>query len=187
MVTDTPTRRFTVDEFLLMGEVGVFKAEERVELIEGEVIPMLPIGPFHSDTVDELVELFISKSRGRCRVRGQHPIAIDDDSLPQPDVSLVKPQRYGKTHPKPDDVYLLVEVAESSLNFDRKRKLPLYGKAAINEYWIINLKDRTIEVYRDPNFTGYSAKTILRSGEFASPAAFPDIKIGVAQLIAAAE
>src|SRR3954471_23643645 len=99
MVTDTPTRRFTVDEFLLMGEVGVFKAEERVELIEGEIIPMLPIGPFHSDTVDELLELFISKSRGRWRVRGQHAVVIDNESVPQPDVTLVKRKRYGSAHP----------------------------------------------------------------------------------------
>jgi Uma2 family endonuclease len=187
MVTETPTRRFTVDEFLLMDEAGVFKPNERVELIDGEIIPMQPIGPFHSDTVDELLELFISKSRGRWRVRGQHAVAINEDSLPQPDVTLVKRRRYGKEHPKSDDVYLLVEVAESSLRFDRKRKLPLYAKAAIVEYWIINLKDRTVEVYRDPNFTGYASKTILEFGQFASPAAFPDVKISVAELLAAAE
>lgn len=187
MVTDTPTRRFTATEFLLMEEAGVFKPNERVELIEGEIIPMLPIGPFHSDTVDELIELFSSKSKGRWRVRGQHAVEIDDESLPQPDVTLVKRRRYGKAHPRPEDVYLLVEVAESSLRFDRKRKLPLYAKAGIPEYWIINLKDRTVEVHREPNFTGYGTKMILESGQSASPSAFPDTKISVAELLAAAE
>jgi Uma2 family endonuclease len=170
-----------------MDEAGIFKPGERVELIEGEIIPMLPIGPFHSDAVDELVELFIIHSKKRWRVRGQHAIAIDGESLPQPDITLVKRRRYGGRHPKPEDVYLVIEVSDSSLRFDRSRKLPLYAKAGIPEVWIVNLRTRTIEVHTDPTFNGYSDAKTLKAGQIASPAAFPDVKISVADLLAAAE
>jgi hypothetical protein len=187
MVTETPTRRFSVEEVLIMDEAGVFKPDERFELIEGEIIPMLPIGPFHSDAVDELVELFNARARGRWRVRGEHPLALGPDTLPQPDVALVRRRRYGASHPKPEDVYLLVEVADSSLRFDRSRKLPLYAKAGIPEVWIINLRDRTIEVHREPQYTGFSSTSTSRRGDTVSPAAFSDVQINVAELLDAAE
>ena len=170
-----------------MDEAGVFKPGERVELIEGEIIPMLPIGPFHSDAVDELLELFITHSKNRWRVRGQHAIAINEESLPQPDVTLVKRRRYGGRHPKPEDVYLVVEVSDSSLRFDRSRKLPLYGMAGIPEVWIVNLRAATIEIHTDPGYNGYNSAKTLKAGQIASPVAFPDVKISVADLLAAAE
>lgn len=178
--------RFTIDEYYRMAEVGLIPRGARVELLDGQIVDMMPIGPFHSGVVTRLSEIFSDLNARRWSQIAQSPLRLDRNSEPQPDLMLVKRRAdsYTRSHPGPDDVFLVIEVADSSLDFDRSEKLPIYGKAGIAELWIVNLQDRQIEVYRDPHFTGYGTTAILREGESAAPAAFPDARISVAELLA---
>jgi len=146
---------------------------------------MSPIGPFHGGVVGRLARLFNMVSNDRWLVLSQHPVRLDKHSEPQPDVMLLKPipDDYTNRHPQPDDVYLLVEVSDTTLNLDREEKLPLYGRAGIVEVWIVNLVDHRIEVYREPNFAGYASKVILSAGDKATPQAFSDVAVDVAELL----
>src|SRR5205807_9432891 len=115
----------------------------------------------------------------------QNPLRLDDHSEPQPDLMLVKPAPdfYRKRHPQPADVFLLVEISDTSLATDREDKLPGYGRAGVDEVWIVNLADLTIGIYREPNFTGYGSKTILHPGDKAIPQCFHDVAVDVAELL----
>lgn len=168
-----------------MAETGVLKPDARVELLNGEIIDMSPIGPFHGGVTNYLIEIFTAASKGRWRTTVQNPVRLDDHSEPQPDLMLVKPAPdfYRKRHPQAEDVFLLIEVSDTSLTVDREDKLPAYGHAGIAEVWIVNLADLTVEVYREPHFTGYGAKTILRADDQARPQAFPDVAVDVAELL----
>jgi Uma2 family endonuclease len=175
--------RFTVEDYYRMAETGVLKPGARVELLNGEIIDMSPIGPFHGGVTDYLNEVFVNASKGRWRTRVQNSLRLDEHSEPEPDLVLAKPVAYRQRHPGPEDVFLLVEVSETSLEFDQGEKLSAYGRAGIPEVWIVNLADLTVEVYREPHFTGYGAKTVLRAGEQARPQAFPDVAVDVAELL----
>jgi len=177
--------RFSVKEYYRMAETGVLKPDARVELINGEIIDMSPIGPFHGGLVKRLSRLFNLMAKGRWMVSTQDPVRLDDHSEPEPDVMLLQPvaDDYTSRHPQPKDVFLLIEVADSTLEYDREEKLPAYGRAGIAEVWIVNLQDATIEVYREPHFTGYGSKTLFRAGAQAKPLAFPDVVVDVAELL----
>jgi Uma2 family endonuclease len=177
--------RFSVKEYYRMAETGVLKPDARVELINGEIIDMSPIGPFHGGLVNRLIRLFGKSANDRWMMSVQNPLRLDDQSEPEPDFMLLKPTAddYTSHHPQPEDVFLLVEVAAASLEYDREQKLPLYGRSGIPEVWIINLRDATIEVYREPHFTGYGSKTILRAGDKAVLQAFPDTTVDTAELL----
>lgn len=168
-----------------MGETGVLPPDARVELLDGEIIDMSPIGPFHSGVTSYLNQLFVAAALGRWIVTAGTPVRLDDYSEPQPDIMLVKPiaDYYRNRHPQPSDVYLLIEVADSSLMRDTNEKLPTYGRSGIAEVWIVNLNDETIEVYRQPHFTGYGSKTVLSAGDLAKPQAFPDVAVNVGDLL----
>jgi len=177
--------RFSVAEYYRMAETGVLKPDARVELLDGQIIDMSPIGPFHGGVVTYLIEIFSTTRQGRWITAAQNPVRLDDHSEPQPDLVLLKPSPdfYRKRHPQPEDVFLLVEVSDTTLLTDREEKLPAYGRAGVPEVWIVNLADLTVEVYREPHFTGYGSKTILRAGDKACPAAFPDVAVDVAELL----
>lgn len=168
-----------------MAETGVLPPKARVELLDGEIIDMSPIGPFHGGVTNYLSEFFINAAKGRWMTSNQNPVRLDDYSEPQPDLMLLKPLKdfYRNRHPQPADVYLLIEVADTSLLRDVNEKLPIYGRSGIGEVWIVNLNDETIEVYRKPHFTGYESKTILSAGDQAKPQAFPDVVIDVAEVL----
>lgn len=168
-----------------MAETGVLRPDARVELLDGRIIDMSPIGPFHGGVAKFLNRLFSAAARGRWVTAVQDPVRLDDNTEPQPDLALLKPAPhfYRRRHPKPEDVFLLIEVSDTTLDLDRKEKLPAYGRAGIPEVWIVNLNNETIEVYREPHFTGYGSKTVLRAGDHASPAAFPDVSVDVAELL----
>jgi len=168
-----------------MAETGVLRPDARVELLDGEIMDMSPIGPFHGGVTRFLIEFFTDASHKRWITDAQNPVRLDDHSEPQPDLMLLKraPDFYEKRHPGPDDVFLLVEVSDSTLLFDRGEKLPIYGRAGIREVWIVNLPDQTIEVYRDPHYQGYASTEILRPGQQARPLAFPDVVVDVAELL----
>ena len=177
--------RFSVEEYYRMAETGVLKPDARVELLNGEIIDMSPIGPFHGGVVNYLIEVFTAARRGRWVTAVQNPVHLSDDSEPQPDLLLLKPSAdfYRKRHPRPEDVCLLIEVSDTSLATDRDDKLPAYGRAGIAEVWIVNLNEETIEVYREPHFTGYGSRSTLGAGEKAAPRAFPDAAVDVAELL----
>jgi len=168
-----------------MAEAGVLRPDARVELLDGRIIDMSPIGPFHGEVTTHLTEIFAAASKGRWRTRVQNSVRLDEHSEPQPDLVLAKPiaETYRKRHPQPEEVFLLVEVADSSLETDQADKLPAYGRAGIPEVWIVNLKEETIEVYREPNFTGYGTKAVLHPGAQAAPQAFPDALVNVTELL----
>ena len=146
---------------------------------------MMPIGPFHSGVVNQLTDFFTLRRGQRWLVTNQNPVRLDRHSEPQPDVLLVRcaADYYKGRHPAPEDVFLLIEVADSSLDYDRGDKLAAYGKAGIDEYWLVNLPDGCLEVYREPHFTGYASAVVYKSGDTISPAAFPDVSVDLAALL----
>jgi Uma2 family endonuclease len=146
--------RFTRDEYYRMAEAGLF-IDERVELLDGEIITMSPQLTPHAFTVNQLLYLLITTLGATVIVRGQTPIVLDDWSEPEPDIAVCQPDpdRYKNAHPRADQVLLVIEVAESSLTYDRTRKVPAYAASAIPEYWIVNLIDRQVEVFTGPDPT----------------------------------
>jgi Uma2 family endonuclease len=177
--------RFSVNEYYRMMETGVLRPDARVELLDGQIIDMSPIGPFHGSVTKQLIQLLTDASKGRWIMAVQDPLRLDDHSEPQPDLLLLKrvSDFYRKRHPQAEDVYLLVEVSDATLEQDRNEKLPAYGRAGVAEVWIVNIPEQTVEVYREPNFTGYASKIILRAGDHAKPQAFPDVAVDVSGLL----
>jgi len=177
--------RFSVKDYYRMAETGVLRPDARVELLNGRIIDISPIGPFHGGVTKYLNQLFSAAANGRWLTQVQDPVHLDDHSEPEPDLALLKPAAdfYRRRHPQPEDVFLLVEVSDATLATDQEDKLPAYGRAGIAEVWIVNLNELTVEIYREPNFAGYASKTILRAGDQASPQAFPDAAVDVAELL----
>jgi Uma2 family endonuclease len=177
--------RFNVADYYRMAETGVLKPDARVELLDGKIIDKPPIEPLHGGSVNRLIRLFAKLADGRWLVSAQNPVHLDEYSEPQPDLLLLKPDPddYTSRHPVPEDVFLLIEVADSTLAYDREQKLPAYGRAGIAEVWILNLRARTFEVNREPHFAGYDSNQTFGAGEKVSPSAFPDAVVAVAELL----
>ena len=178
-------RKFTVDEYYRMAEVGILKRDERVELIEGEILVMPPIGPEHADDVDVFNEVLARYAPGRYRVRVQNPVRLNDRSEPEPDVVLVRrrPEGYRAAHPTPADVLLIIEVAHSSLEYDRNIKAHIYGRSGISETWVRNLPEDCIERFTEPGPDGYAQHTIHHRGETLTPVALPDLELAADDLL----
>jgi len=176
----TPARtRFTVQHFHRMGEAGIFGENDRIELIEGELIDMAPIGSRHAFAVDELSMRFARLLGEEARVSTQNPLVLGEHSEPQPDLMLLRPRAdsYGHALPGPDDVLLLVEVADSTLDYDRSIKVPLYARHGIPEVWIVALESRRLEIYREPLSTGYRTHFAIGPESGVSPVALPHATI----------
>ena len=167
--------RFSVDEFYRMGETGIIGREQRVELLEGEVIEMSPIGSQHAACVRRLEKIFGAYFKEKVLLSVQNPIHLNDHSEPQPDIALLRPRAdfYSQSHPAPRDILLVVEVADASLEDDRLVKSLLYAKSGIKEYWIINLIEKNIIIYRNPSSDGYQDCRIVGTGQKFSVEAFP--------------
>jgi Uma2 family endonuclease len=144
----------------------------------------LDIGPLQGGVTKRLIRLFTLLAQGRWLVAAQDPVRLSDDSEPEPDLTLLRPapDDYTSQHPGPEDVLLLVEVADASLPYDRSEKLPAYGRAGIAEAWIVNLPEQAIEIYREPHFGGYGFTAVVRAGQSASPGAFPHVQVSVSEL-----
>ena len=178
-------RRFTTEEYHRLAEVGVLHEDDRVELLNGIIVTRLPIGPFHGGSTKRLVRIFERISRDRWITSAQDPIRLDEFSEPEPDIALLRPRGdfYDAGHPGPADVFLLIEVADSTLLTDREEKLPMYARAGIPEVWIVNLPERIIEVSTAPVNGRYSQRRRVRAGDALAPAAFPDAGIDTAALL----
>lgn len=144
--------RFTRDEYYRMGDAGLF-VDKRVELLDGEIINMPPQNPPHAGTTSHLATVFIRALGALFSIRVQVPIVLDDWSEPEPDIAVCQldPDSYMFAHPRAAQVVLLIEVAESSLPYDRGQKTAAYARSGIPEYWIMNLVDRRIEMFSDPD------------------------------------
>lgn len=176
----TPTRaRVSVDRYHKMIEAGVFEPDERIELIEGEMIEMAPVGSMHIELVNVLAQLFFDRVKGRAVVSVQNPIALRPYSEPQPDLVLLVPEALrlrGQT-PEPHQVMLVIEIADSTLAYDRRTKAPLYAKHGIAEFWLFDVQAKRIEVFREPSANGYALRITIGPGERIAPLALPDVFI----------
>src|SRR5262249_50900301 len=155
---ERPRRLFTVDEYHRMAEAGVFGPEERVELIDGEIIQMSPIGPRHAGGVINLNRILITRLGNRAVVSPQNPVVIWPRSGPQPDLLVLRPRpaSYSRAHPTPADVLLAIEVADTTARFDRIVKARLYARARIGEYWLVDVDEERVDVFRAPGGEAYA-------------------------------
>ncbi len=187
-ILDYPQRHaISANEYLRMGEGGVFAADARLELIEGEIVETAPIGSGHAGEVNILTGLFVRLVGTRAVVAVQNPLVIGDRSVPQPDLVLLKPRahRYASAHPTPADVLLVIEVADTTLSFDLATKIPLHARHGVTESWVVDLEERVIRVFRDPSMSGYRTSFTVSVGGSVSPSALPDVIIAVSVLFPA--
>lgn len=173
------TRKFTIEQYQKMGEMGIFQPEERIELIEGEIIKMSPIGLQNAVVINRLNRFFSVQLVERTVVTIQNPIQLNNYSEPQPDIALLKPREdfYANKFPSPEDVLLLIEIADSSVICDQEVKLPLYAENNIPEFWLVNIPRQVLEVYRQPEAKTYQKQQIISKNQTISPLAFPDLTI----------
>ncbi len=170
MTVQLKRKSFTVKEYHRLAEVGILKETDRVELINGDIIAMSPIKSPHSGMVAILLELLIIKLYTKATIMCQSPIIIANHSEPEPDITIAhfNPDSYSSQHPEPKDIYIVIEVSDSTLEKDREVKHPLYATAGIPEYWIINIVDRQIEIHRQPKNGEYHFKQIISQDELIS-------------------
>jgi Uma2 family endonuclease len=176
--------RFTVEDWHQMIAAGLFRDDQRLELLEGEIFEMTPIGPPHTSVVNRLTRLWTTRLGSRAIVQIQGPVLAGPTSEPEPDVSLLreKPDFYRAGHPQPNDVLLVIEVADTSLAYDRA-KLRIYTAAGMAEVWIVDLQAERIAIYRGPGATGYAEERVLRRGDRGSCLAFPDVTVAVDEIL----
>jgi len=177
--------RFTVKDYYRMLEAGILTEDDRVELIRGEIRTMSPKGIKHSSGNDRANRYFTKLLGDRAMIRIQNPIHLDDHSEPEPDVVLAVPTEddYDYHHPTPPEILMALEVADSSLFFDREEKSLLYAEAGIQQYCILNLRNRELEDYRNPGPDGYRSKQTYTANQSFTLVAFPDIPVEVNTLL----
>jgi Uma2 family endonuclease len=183
----TPTftlHKFTVEDYRRMGETGILSEDDRVELIEGEIVKMSPIGKRHAARVDALDELARERLGRSVNVRVQGPVELDDHSEPQPDISVLKRRDdyYETAHPKPEDVLLIIEVSDTTLEYDRRVKVPLYARAGVPEVWIVNLNDERVEMFADPSGGAYRTTAVYSRDEEIQSYALCDLNLDVSKI-----
>jgi Uma2 family endonuclease len=182
MAVSSPRRLFTVDEYYEMARVGILKPDERVELLDGEIVPMNAIGTPHLWCVTRLNRHF-SGYPDRAVVLVQSPLRLSNRSEPEPDIVLAQLDTPEDRHPGPQDAYLVIEVADTTLRTDLGRKRTLYARAGIPEYWIVDLQHERVEVYRDPSRGRYQTMLLAGRGDTVSPLFAPDLEISVSRIL----
>jgi Uma2 family endonuclease len=178
-------RSFTVAEYERMGQFGIFSEDERVELVCGEIIRMSPIGKRHAAVVGLLTQLITLLLQRTAIVWVQNPIQLDDHSEPQPDIAVLKPRAdfYRRSKPTPADVLLVIEVSDTTLEYDRKVKVPLYARAGIPETWVVNLAEEQIEAYADPAGGAYQTCNSYERGEELQSRSLAPLRVSVAEIL----
>jgi len=186
-VSAVPERtRISADRYQKMVATGVLTKYDRVELIEGDILNMPPIGSSHSAIVARLTKLFVLSAGDAAVVSPGGSIRLDDYSVPQPDLMLLKPREdfYSGQIPMPPDVLLLVEVSESSLAFDQGAKRALYGRHGVEEYWVVDIPGKRVHVYREPTADGYAAAFAGSLSDTVSPRGLPAVQLTIGTLFA---
>ncbi len=182
-----PTRRrFTVAEYYAMADIGILAENDGVELLEGDLIVMSPISDWHAACVKRINHVMLPLMQGRAIVSVQDPTRLNYRSEPQPDVMLLRwrDDFYQGGHPGPDDVLLLIEVADTSVDYDRGAKLSAYARAGIPEVWIVTRENRRIEAYTEPEASAYATVRHTGPGTSIAPEAFPDVILEVDRVVA---
>lgn len=184
MTAGIKPHRFTVADYCRMTEAGLFGVHPRVELIRGEIIDMPAIGTPHLVMVNRLNRLLVLTVGARGIVSVQNSLRLDDSSEPEPDIALLKPRadEYEAEHPGGSDALLVIEVADTSLTYDRTVKAPLYAEGGVAEYWIINLADRAIEVHRQPTDGRYAQAWTARAGDMLDILLLPGVTLSPSDL-----
>jgi len=183
-MTQLPTPyRFRVDDYHEMVRAGILREDDRVELLEGIIVAMPPIGSRHAWCVTRLNRIFGAKLGDTAVIWSQNPIVIGDDSEPQPDVTIVHAEASTETLPTSSDVLLVIEVADSSAGYDRSTKGRLYANAGIEEYWIVDLSADRVDVFREPRPGGYGVVRSARRGEALAPVKIPGIELSVEDIL----
>jgi Uma2 family endonuclease len=183
-MTTTHVRLWTVKEYHQMITAGVFNPEERTELLEGKILRMAAKNPPHAATNLCAANVLNLALAGKALIRIQDPIALSPTSEPEPDIAVVQLDRqfYFDHHPSPDEVFLLVEIADTTLDYDRWQKAPAYARAGILEYWILDVNLYQIYRFYQPEGGKYREEQVLDQGSVVSMVAFPDVRIEVARL-----
>ena len=178
-------RRFSVEEYYLMAKAGILKEDDRVELIEGEIVEMSPIGSRHAACVRRLNQYLSQQVGSRALVSGQSPVRLGEHSEPQPDIALLRPRAdfYSTAHPGSADVLLLIEVADTSVEYDREVKVSLYAQAGIGEYWLVDLAGESIEVYQSPAPEGYRQVRVVRQEDRLVLEALPELILSAREIL----
>jgi Uma2 family endonuclease len=168
-----------------MHEAGVFSEGDRLELINGEIKQMSPIGRKHATCVTRLNTLFVTRLLHKAIVWSQNPIRLDDNSEPQPDIAILKPRDdfYEEGLPTPSDILLIIEVADSTIAYDREVKAPLYAAAGIPEMWLFDVNKKAIEGYSQPSASGYKRMQRYEQNDTLSMISFPDVSFNWSELI----
>lgn len=188
MVTTT-FRRFTITEYHHLAEIGFLSEDDRVELIYGQIVEMAAKGTAHEVCITRLLRELPKLISDRATIRCQSPIVLPTDSEPEPDFTIVqnRDDDYLNSHPEPENVLLVIEISDSSLDYDQEVKLPLYAEAGISDYWIFNLIDNQLEVYSEPyqdlqGKFGYSAKRIILPNKVVTVSCFPDVLLELSKV-----
>ncbi len=178
-------RRFTVEEYHRMGRAGLFTEHDRVELLDGQIVEMTPIGPGHAGCVAALTGLVARLVGDRAVVWVQNPVLLGPRSEPQPDVAVLRARAdtYRTAHPEPRDVLLVIEVAETSFEHDRDVKIPLYVAAGVPEVWLVNLPADAVALYRDPGPQGYATLGTAGRGDTLTPLKLPGLTLRVDDIL----
>jgi Uma2 family endonuclease len=178
-----PYHRWSVAEYHQMAQSGLLAETDRVELIEGELIDMAPIGCKHAFLVDRLAELLSGGPRASYMVRVQNPVLLGELNEPQPDIVLVRRNNYADRHPEPTDIFLIIEVSDTTLQYDRDVKLSLYARHAVPEVWLLDVKAGELTVYREPADGQFRLIRKPAAAEIVSPMLVPDVAIRLTELI----
>jgi Uma2 family endonuclease len=178
-------RHFNVDEYYRMGRAGILKPDDRVELIEGDIIRMSPIGSSHAACVSRLDRLLQKANAPKATIWVQNPVRLNDFSEPVPDIAVLKPRNdfYGKRHPTPVDVLLVIEVADTTILSDRNLKGVLYAQAGIREFWLVNVRRKIIEVYFDPVDGRYRKSLEFRRREVVVSPSISALRLKVSDIV----
>ena len=172
--------RFTADQYQSMGQAGILSEYEPIELLNGEIVETAPIVDAHNDSTDCVSDLMFASLRGRARIRVQGSVRINPRSEPQPDCAVLRQRPdYHLSPATPEDVLFIIEVAASSLNYDRGQKLAAYAAAGIPEFWVVNLREYALYVHTDPAGEQYQTVRRFQAGDHVSPRAFPDVSLPV--------
>jgi len=176
--------RYTVDEYYRMGESGILKQGDRVELIEGEIVDMVPVGSTHVGIVNRLNKLLVQTLGDKAVVSVQNPVRLSAFSEPEPDIALLRPRNdfYSGAHPGPADVLLIIEVSDSSLDYDRGVKLPLYARHEIPVVWLVDIQQKQMLVFRSPSREGFKEKFVSKFHEACPVPGFEDIEVDLGGL-----
>jgi Uma2 family endonuclease len=178
-------KRFSADDYQRMGEAGILRRKDRVELIDGEIIAMSPIGPRHCANVDRATRAFITKAGESAIVRVQGSVRLDLYSEPEPDLVLLRPRAdfYASGHPGPADILLIVEVAQSSIDYDREFKSHVYARSGVHEYWLADLNENVLTCYSSPEGGTYQHVERYTRGQSLAPQLLPNCVVATEDLL----